>query len=215
MLKIFGLTSILFITGCSFLTPPSQLPVIEAKLNRGLVDDSSEVGTLSVTPERRVVLAKFSTKDSKGNLVSSARYCAEAPTEVGVNVDSLIKAGAEIKGESELGNALEYISAISLGNSVLNKRSQGLQLFQNSSFFLCQMYMNESINENQLIAFQLQTLRVAAVLIEKEIPLLHGENDQVLNSSIEKLKLEDSLNLILKLKSSKKTPLNDENPVAK
>ncbi len=164
----------LLVSGCALFTPPSQKPVIEEKLNRGFIDDTSAVGTLSLTPERRVVLVSFKNE----------RFCAEAPTEVGADVSRLLQATASLKDPRQIEAGISALVATTLSNSVLNKRSQGIQLFQSSSYFLCQMYMNEAINAEQLIRLQLEALNIASQLVNKEIPLLYSQADDATRTGI-------------------------------
>jgi hypothetical protein len=162
-LSVVGFVGML-LTGCSLFTPPLEHPVIEEKLNRGFIDDSSAVGTLSLTPERRIVLVSFKNE----------RFCAEAPTEVGADVSRVLKATADLKTAKQVEAGLGAVVATSLSNAVLNKRTQGMQLFQNSSYFLCQMYMNDAITKEQLVRLQLEALNVSASLIDKEVPLMYS-----------------------------------------
>jgi hypothetical protein len=135
-----------------------EKPVIEDRIQSGYFGPVS-VGILSLTPERRTVLYNFKTR----------RFCAENPTEVGIDLASAQKlvAGLDLptKGSAELGVALAAAS----NNQVLNRRTQGMQLFQASSFTLCQMYLNGAISEDKLLDTQLQLLSTAAALIEKEL----------------------------------------------
>ena len=154
--------SSVFLSGCSYFTRPLEQPVIEKQLNRSLFR-SAQVGTLSLTPERRVVLVNFRNN----------RFCAEAPTEVGLDMSSLLKITAQASKGDELKAGLEAISAAASNNAVLNKRTQGMQLFLANAYFICQMYMNQAINEVTLIKLQLETLNSIAPLIEKEVDLMY------------------------------------------
>jgi len=168
MNKIITLSLIsilLLVSGCSPFTRPMEQPVIEEKLNKSIFSPA-DVGTLSLTPERRIVLANFKTK----------RFCAEAPTEVSSDMSRLLKIASDAGKGEELRASLEAISATASSNSVLNKRTQGMQLFLANAYFLCQMYMNEAIKSHDLIELQLRTLNAVAPLIEKEIILMY-END--------------------------------------
>lgn len=82
---------IIVISGCSIFISPNQIPVIEEKLNRDFIDDSSAVGTLSLTPERRIVLVNFFNN----------RFCAEVPAEIGQDISQLIKATANAKDAAD------------------------------------------------------------------------------------------------------------------
>ena len=154
--------SFLASSGCSYFTRPMEQPVIEEKLNESFFS-AAKVGTLSLTPDRRVVLVNFANN----------RFCAEAPTEVGADLSQVVKLAAEASKGGEYKAGLEAISATSSSNSVLNKRTQGIQLFLANSYFICQMYMNKAIDEVQLMELQLRTLNAVAPLIEKEITLMY------------------------------------------
>jgi hypothetical protein len=160
--KFIIAVSFLASSGCSYFTRPMEQPVIEEKLNQSFFSDA-KVGTLSLTPDRRVVLVNF-TND---------RFCAEAPTEVGADLSRVLKLAAEASKGGEYKAGLEAIAATSSSNSVLNKRTQGIQLFLANSYFICQMYMNKAIDELQLMKLQLATLNAVAPLIEKEITLMY------------------------------------------
>lgn len=160
VLMILGVTSLL--QACSHFTPPMERPVIEEKLNSRFMT-SAAVGTLSLTPDRRVVLVNFDTN----------RFCAEAPTEVGSDLSRVLQATAEADVPAEVKAKIGLATAIVSSNSVLNKRTQGMQLFLANSYFVCQMYMNKAINETQLLQYQMTVFNSAASLIEKELSFLY------------------------------------------
>ncbi|CAM3076144.1 hypothetical protein VINE108274_16720 [Vibrio neptunius] len=161
--KVMPLALVSLLSGCSVFTSPYEQPVIEDTLGPSVWSSESVVGTLALTPERRVVLANYKTN----------RFCAEAPTEVGVDLSNLFKASAGVKDSKGQSLGFEAIKAAALSNIVLNKRTQGTQLFLANSYFICQMYMNEAITKEQLLYLQLQTLHAVAPLIQKEIDLMY------------------------------------------
>ncbi|HTF97367.1 MAG TPA: hypothetical protein VL995_14610 [Cellvibrio sp.] len=161
------LAVVLFIQGCSIFTPPMETPVIEEKLNSQFMKKAA-VGTLSLTPDRRVVLVNF----------DSNRFCAEAPTEVGNDLSRVLQATADADIPSEVKAKIGVATAVASSNSVLNKRTQGMQLFLANSYFVCQMYMNKAINEEQLLKYQMAVFNSAATLIEKELPLMYQGDDK-------------------------------------
>ena len=163
--------SLVFISGCAFFTPPLERPVIEDKINPAWLSPGT-VGTLSLTPERRVVLVNFDTK----------RFCAEAPTEVGIDLSKILNASGSADATSQGNIALGLLIGSSSGNTVLNKRSQAVQLFLANSYYGCQMYLNGAISGEQLVTLQLETLNSIAPVLEKELPLLY-EEEQTENGS--------------------------------
>ena len=64
-------------------------------------------------------------------------------------------------------------------NSVLNRRSQGVQVFLANAYFMCQMFMNKAITGPELLATQVHLLNAVGPLIEKEIPLLYQDTAAV------------------------------------
>ncbi len=155
------------IQGCSLITRPLDMPVIEEKLNRAMFSNAS-VGTLSLTPERRVVLVNFSNN----------RFCAEAPTEIGIDVAALNKLKTDLSQGDKTKAGLEYVGAATNQNAVLNKRTQGVQLFLANSYFACQMYMNGGIDERQLLEMQFRTLEIAVPLIGAELKYLYKDQSK-------------------------------------
>jgi hypothetical protein len=157
--SIFLMT--LGLQGCAYFTKPLEQPVIEEKLNPAWLSRAT-VGTLSLTPERRVVLVNFRNN----------RFCAEAPTEIGMDLASTLR--ASLAGQTDTAKIEAAIeSALSSHNSVMNKRTQGMQLFLANAYFTCQMYMNGGIDERQLLEMQFQTLQIVQPLISAELTFMY------------------------------------------
>jgi hypothetical protein len=162
-MKNFIFLPLMLLSACSIFTPPNEQPVIEDTLGQRFFGSDDVVGTLSLTPERRVVLVNIKTK----------RFCAEAPSEVGQDLSKLVDLAA--KGEKE-GVASASINAMltkNVSNSVLNKRTQGVQMLLAHSYFLCQMYMNEAITGSELLDAQKSALTSIIPVVEFELPLLY------------------------------------------
>lgn len=151
--------------GCAFFTKPLEQPVIEEKLNPAWMSRAT-VGTLSLTPERRVVLVNFSNN----------RFCAEAPTEVGLDLASMLNTSLTAAQGDKAKIEAAFKQALTAQNSVLNKRTQGMQLFLANSYFTCQMYMNGGLDERQMLEMQFQTLKIVEPLISKELVLMYPQN---------------------------------------
>lgn len=162
ILTFFG--TLMLLSGCAFFTPPLERPVIEDKINPRWLTPGT-VGTLSLTPERRVVLVNFDTK----------RFCAEAPTEVGIDMSRILNANGGADATSQGKIALGLLIGSSSGNAVLNKRSQAVQLYLANSYYSCQMYLNGAISGEQLVEIQLETLNSIAPLLESELPYLYNQ----------------------------------------
>lgn len=183
--KYLFATGALALNGCAFFTPPMEHPVIEEKLNPAWLSPAT-VGTLSVVPDRRVVLVNFHTN----------RFCAEAPTEVGTDLSRVLQATASANLPQKVKADIGVATALASTNSVLNRRTQGMQLFLANSYFVCQMYMNEAINAEQLMKYQLEVFSTAANLINNELPYMYKQEATM---DKEKLKLPDNVEVLKKL----------------
>ncbi len=160
--------------GCAFFTKPLEQPVIEEKLNPAWMSRAT-VGTLSLTPERRVVLVNFSNN----------RFCAEAPTEVGMDLARMLNASLSAAQGDQAKIEAALKTAMSAQNNVLNKRTQGIQLFLANSYFTCQMYMNGGIDAAQMLEMQFRTLGIVEPLIAKELTLMYPSNGKTMDPPTE------------------------------
>lgn len=155
-----------WLVGCASLNQPRGGPVIEDKLGPSWWTKRENVGTLALTPERRIVLVNFFNQ----------RFCAEAPSETGLNLSDIANITGNIEAPSKGELALGVLIGSSSSNSVLNKRSQATQIFLANSYYSCQMYMNGAISGEQLVELQLETLNKIIPLLEKELPMLYGRS---------------------------------------
>lgn len=156
---IFALLVLASLSGCaSYFTP--RPPVIEDKVG---LWGREMVGTLSTAPDYRVVYVKLN---------GEAKLCAEAPADAGAQFGSTFAAALSAPAGSSPPISLETKAGLAVAMKQLFKRSQGVQLYRDGSFALCNLYLNGSIDRNQYFA-ELQELRkTAASLIDKEIPFL-------------------------------------------
>lgn len=160
---LIGLMAVIFMScsGCS------------AFYNRPVAQSAAPVGSLlgiklasiySVTSERRQVIIVPEVKEK-------FRICAEPAPDTAENVASTLRAlasakykGVDVSGELATSFAKSAVS--------LFTRSQGIQLFRDSSYTLCQAYMNGAINGNQYLEQYGILLNRAADLIKAELPTL-------------------------------------------
>lgn len=156
--RLMLVASASLLAGCSLLTRPMEHPVIEDSM-RMRYFGKAELGVLSMTPERRVVIHRY----------GSDIFCAENPTETGIELSSAAKllTSAELPDnkKAELGIALANASA----NQVLNPRTQGMQFYLASAYNLCQMVLNKKLSDTQYREDHLAFANRAAQLIALEI----------------------------------------------
>ena len=64
-----------------------------------------------------------------------------------------------------------------------------MQLFLANAYFLCQMYMNNAIEAEELIRLQLETLNSIGPLIENEIQFMYNE-PKIQNTSYKQIDID-------------------------
>lgn len=157
MRTLIAVLSVVSLSGCAsyFSARP---PVIEDKVG---LSGRETVGTLATAADYRVIYVK---------LDPDAKLCAEAPADAGAQFSQTFAAALSAAGAQPLG--VEAKAGLAVAMKQLFKRSQGVQLYRDGAFALCNLYLNGGMSQAQYFA-ELQELRkTAARLIEKEIPYL-------------------------------------------
>ncbi|MBK9948283.1 MAG: hypothetical protein IPP12_13995 [Nitrospira sp.] len=134
--------------------------------NGAIVEDKvGNYRTLAVTAERRVIMFN----DVKN------RYCAEPPPDVAQNISSALSFGAKATaGKLPADVEAEYTKALAVAAQRLMNRSQGLQLYRDGMYYLCQAFINEGVPVNEFMAQSASLLRTAEELIKHEITVSNG-----------------------------------------
>jgi len=170
--------SMLLFSGCAHFTSPKEQPVIEDTIWLSRVLRARTASVFSLTPERRTVLIM---PDPGENL----RICAEPPPDVAENLTSSIRFLAELQvkhPEIPVGVSAEFYRAFASSAMRLFYRSQGIQLFRDGMYNLCQAYMNKAIDKEKYMEKYKELLDSAKALIEKEIPELE---ERKINEALE------------------------------
>lgn len=149
---------ILLTTGCAYLSPPAENPIIEHHARE-------RVNAFAVVPARRVVLVKAETRHPDSPLV----VCGEAPADVTDNIASTF--AASLAAAATKGNEISAGISRSLETfgQLLFKRSQGLQLFRDQSYYLCQARMNGFMSDEQYRRELARAFDSVLPLIDQEI----------------------------------------------
>ncbi len=157
-MRKLGLVLVLALSGCAtYFTP--RPPVLEDRLG---IWGFEKIGTLATAPDYRVIVVQ---------LVPETKLCAEAPADAAGQFASTF--AAAFKTPQQI--TAEATAALAVGIKQLFKRSQGLQLYRDGAFALCNAYLN-GVLSNEEYAAELKTLRaVAADLIKTEIPFLEKQ----------------------------------------
>ncbi|MFY9261541.1 MAG: hypothetical protein WAO71_13655 [Gallionella sp.] len=159
------------ISGCALFTPPMEDPVRQDYV--GSIFSDRKTNIFSLTPERRTVLVVRNVN----NAVSPAEVvvCAEPPPDVAQNIASSIRALAEAAAKDTSGKSAgasaEFSKTLNTSVVSLFYRSQGVQLFRDGLFSLCQANMNGLIKDKEDFWTKYQALLNASfALIAQEIP---------------------------------------------
>ena len=162
---------IVFASGCGIFTPPKEHPVIEQYATRGFLGFTRETTVYSTTPERRTVMVMTDLTAAD----APTRFCAEAPADVAENISSSFKALVEAEVKAPAGQTggqgrVELAKAFSSSIVSLFYRSQGVQLFRDGMYNLCQAFINRAISGEQFFERSSDLRGKTFVLISAEIP---------------------------------------------
>ena len=164
-IRIGCIISLLMLSGCGLnMFAGSKAPmVIDTVENR--------VGTVSVTADRRVVLIRLQENSAS----AAGRFCAEPPLDADQNITSALAAMRDISSDKmEPSVKVELARSFAQILPAFIRRTQGLQLYREAMYNLCQNYLNHAINEDELRAQSSKVLELSVRLIEQELTLTHG-----------------------------------------
>lgn len=161
-LIVFALT-IMMLGGCALFSNPASIPVVEDEVGSGKYsfENDNRIGTLATVAQRRLALIRF--KDGK--------FCAEPPPDAADNISSTLSTAFSGSSGNIQANA-QLVASIATVVKQLFYRSQGLQLYRDGSFALCNAYLNGTISEAVFQTKQAELLDTAKALIALEIPFL-------------------------------------------
>jgi hypothetical protein len=152
------------LSGCTLFTDPLKQPVIEDHTDNGWFS-KDKMTVFSTTAARREVIVKF--PDNK--------FCAEPPPDVAESLTSSIAVAAQGSAKAQPGSpeftaSIEAVKTLATSIRTLFTRSQGVQLFRDGLFHLCQAYLNHGIKEPEYVALYNDLLKKSLELVEKELP---------------------------------------------
>jgi len=154
---------ILSLAGCGWFIPkmqPSILQTIEAKEN-------TVAASVATTVERRVFYVNLHG-DMKG------KFCAEPPPDAAENIASTLAATANASGVGHPEITASLVNSLSTAVKEMTKRSQGIILYRDGMFNLCQAYLNGMISSEAYINKSSELLGKAYTLIDKELEKSEG-----------------------------------------
>jgi len=173
-LLILVVVTSFMISGCglSLFVPPIEDPVRVDYV--GTIFGDRKTNVFSLTPERRIVLVV--RKVAEGQTPGGIMVCAEPPSDVAQNIASSIKAAAEASAKDSSGKSAAFSTdlskALSTSATSLFYRSQGVQLFRDGLYSLCQANMNGLVKNHEDFWEKYEALLNASfALIAQEIPM--------------------------------------------
>ena len=163
-LRIGLISSLLTLSGCGLnMFAGSKAPMV--------IDDVGDrVGTVAVATDRRLVLVRLQENSAS----EAGRFCTQPPLDADQNVTSALAAMRDLstdKIDASVKVALARSFAQILPAFV--RRTQGLQLYREAMYNLCQNYLNHAIKDDALQTQSLKILEVSVKLIEQELTLAH------------------------------------------
>ncbi|MGN7919699.1 hypothetical protein [Lysobacter sp. 22409] len=162
MVVLLGLLS-----GCETLGRKFDPSIVE------VVDDGDRkpvAASVATTAERRVVVIKLRADDTIG------KFCAEPSPDAAESVAGSFSSALQLKGGTS--HAPEAAASVggSFGNAIasLSKRTQGLILYRDGMFALCQAHLNQAISPKEFLDRSTRLLEASEKLIALEITETSG-----------------------------------------
>lgn len=174
------------IFGCSFLTPPKEKPVIQDYVGTSIIGEKT-THVFSLTPERRTVIvipSKIKSQET-GKIEKTVKFCAEPPPDVAESLADTFRfiAEAQLK-KPDIGAGVEFYRAFTSTAMKLFYRSQGIQLFRDGMYNICQAYMNGVIEEQEYVEIYNDLVEKTRELIALEIPKVEqGNLEEAINQA--------------------------------
>jgi hypothetical protein len=165
-LYLIGMISLL--SGCRTFTPPMEWPVFEQHAQK-------RVNAFSAIPSRRMVLVKRG--DSSDRDTDKILICGEASADVTDNLTSTLAASLSASGGASAEKAsasAAFSKALETSAQFLFRRTQGIQLYRDGMYYLCQARMNRFIDDSEYKDRAAKLLQLVVPMIENEIPLMQG-----------------------------------------
>lgn len=145
------------LAGCSFFTAPKLRPVIEDKVGKL---GEERAGTLAMTAERRIVLVNLDT----------GKFCAEPSPDAAENVANNFAGSAAATTPEGIQAQVAIANAFAANAKQLFARSQGVQLYRDGTYALCQALLNGVITtEAEYRAAMTELLDSSTKLVIKEL----------------------------------------------
>jgi hypothetical protein len=147
----------LSVSGCNIFRPP----VIQDRISKEIWPWSdAKIGTFAISPDYSMSYIRLN-KETK--------FCAQAPADSASQISTAISALAKV--EIPEGATVTPEVQVATANAIkqLFRRSQGIQLYRDGQFGLCNAYLNGAIDENQYYSEIIELRKIAAELAKEEV----------------------------------------------
>jgi hypothetical protein len=142
--------------GCVWFGPQYK-PVNTDKLGAG----GRQIGTLATIAQRRLAIVKF----------EDGHFCSEPTPDVSDNVSAALTAALSAT-DGRVQAAGQISTVFAQYAKQLFYRSQGIQLYRDGIFALCNAFLNGAIDKDAYEKQHAELLAAATKLIEMELPLV-------------------------------------------
>ncbi|MGY0216241.1 hypothetical protein ACWJJH_02510 [Endozoicomonadaceae bacterium StTr2] len=134
--------SALALTGCNLLS--SGLKTESETMRASVSGDMQEIGMFATEANARVIIAN----------VNEGRFCAEPSPETQSTESNSMRLMLEAAKDSRDDQVkLEAFRTYSQGLRQLYRRSHTNQLYRDSSYYLCQAYLNGALTDDDIVLF--------------------------------------------------------------
>lgn len=175
-MKIFitlGLT-VVMMGGCAFFSPDSSKPIVEDKVGSKLWGEADRrIGTLATIAQRRLALVRF----------EDGKFCAEPSPDAVDNISQTLSTA--FSGDTkDVAASAQLATSIATVAKQLFYRSQGLQLYRDGMFALCNAYLNNAIDVPTYHQKVDKLLDITKELINMEIPHLANIKADIIGAPV-------------------------------
>lgn len=124
-------------SGCALFEYGDSRPLISSRADHG----SAEF--MAIKAERRMIFSQPNVRPEE-----RVKFCSEPPPDIAESFSDSIKTALNAsveKGSDKMTGSLEMARDYATAVSAIYTRSQGVQLFRDASFTLCQAYLNGAL----------------------------------------------------------------------
>lgn len=170
------------LSGCAYYMTPRP-PIMERKLGTPF---SESHGVLATAADYRAMV--FETKNgvarSTDGKSGAAKFCAEPPPDAAAQYAAQLSSSLTQAAVKDAKISAEVQASLAVSMKQLFQRSQGIQMYRDGLFALCNMYLNGALSDEAYLAEVKELRKTAALLIRAEIPLAQRQFDSTVTPAL-------------------------------